>query len=660
MEFRNTLYIVFVCSIILGCGNSSDKEDKPPIVVTDTTPNEFQFSSKSDLEINQWIESESIVISGINTKTPISIEGGEYRIESGSFTEQNGSVTNNQTITVRTQLTEYGTSKVVNINVGGVSADFSVSAIASDTTPDDFDFEAKVDQDKNAWIESESIVIAGINAPTPVSIENGEFRIEGGEYQNGDAFIENNQTLQVRVKTADTFATIQKANVTVGDKVSEFRAVTIANVLFLGSDESYGRELRQTSLTPQSAELVTDVNIEFDSESGGTADFAGDIFHLAASTLMIDENGIWQVSNDNNNAIKKFDFEAEGIVVSGSYKASDNYLYFNAAPIENRVEREFNVFDWFGWQVWKTDGETLEVISTPSSNFIRIGIIVGDTSVGLVHTSKEWHSEKFTVYSEIHNTAKEYKLSNNSWDNYHVYADGDEFFIVDENIRSGMKAWLVTFDGITEILDIEGHYGTGEHGSSNVDRAYFVGSYNDGAVLFVNDIKNSNEDYWYFDSVEENLTKLLTISHDDIKDLGIGFDVHQLENSVLLYNQRNGLYLFDIESKTVSLKTTDAVYSIESVDDNVFVFSKNAVSLFKNGKLTSLIDSDTIESDSFELLHTLEGRNSHLKNISVTPVGSRVVFVLNGRLWMSDGSREGTLQLEDNLVLDASNIVSVK
>lgn len=661
MEFRNTLYIVFACSIILGCGNSSDQEDKPPIVVTDTTPNEFQFSSKSDLEINQWIESESIVISGINTKTPISIEGGEYRIENGSFTEQNGSVTNNQTITVRTQLTEYGTSKVVNINVGGVSADFSVSAIASDTTPDDFSFTPKINQEKNVWVESEKIIITGINSPTTVSIENGEFRINDGIYSINSALIENNQKLQVRLKTAETFSTKQTVKIKVGDTVTEFQAETLANVLFLGSDELYGKELRRTNLTPNSAELVADTNTTPKITAPGTKDFAGEIIHLTKSTLMIDESGIWQVPNTPNAVpVKKFDFEAEGIVLSkGTYEASDNYLYFNAAPIENRVEREFNVFDWFGWQVWKTDGETLEVISTPSSSFIRIGITIGDTSVGLVHTSKEWHSEKFTVYSEIHNTAKEYKLSNNSWDNYHVYADGDEFFIVDENIRSGMKAWLVTFDGMTEILDIEERYGTGEHGSSNAGRAYFVGSYNDGAVLFVNDIKNSNEEYWGFDSGKNELTKLITIPHDDIAIMGQGFNWYQLEDSVLLYNN-NGLYQLDIGRQEVSLISSAEVFDIISVDGQVIVFFINAVSVLKNSELVRLIDADTIGSESFELLHSWEARLSHRKRIKVATVGSRFVFVLNDRLWVSDGTSEGTFQVEDNLILDASNIVSLK
>lgn len=93
----------------------------------DIVPDSFSFTSKSDVTASTNIISESITVSGINVPAPISITSGEYSINDGIFTAENGLVAAGDS--VRVQLTSGGigsSTRTATLNIGGVTADFTV------------------------------------------------------------------------------------------------------------------------------------------------------------------------------------------------------------------------------------------------------------------------------------------------------------------------------------------------------------------------------------------------------------------------------------------------------------------------------------------------------------------------------------------------------
>lgn len=98
----------------------------------DTAPNAFSFTSQSGVALNTPITSNTVTISGIEVPAAISITIGSYSVGcSGTFTNQPGTISNNQTVCIRqTSSQSFSTSRVSTLTVGGVSATFTTTTRA--------------------------------------------------------------------------------------------------------------------------------------------------------------------------------------------------------------------------------------------------------------------------------------------------------------------------------------------------------------------------------------------------------------------------------------------------------------------------------------------------------------------------------------------------
>ncbi len=76
---------------------------------------------------NQWVESNSITVSGITEEIPINIQGGEYAVNNGNWTSSDGYVGNGQKVKVRVKVpTSYYDQNKAVININGVEREFKV------------------------------------------------------------------------------------------------------------------------------------------------------------------------------------------------------------------------------------------------------------------------------------------------------------------------------------------------------------------------------------------------------------------------------------------------------------------------------------------------------------------------------------------------------
>ena len=102
------------------------------LAAPDTTPDAFSFTDLSNQALSTQVESNAITVAGINAAAAISISGGEYQINGGSWTSAAGTVTNGQTVKVRhTTSASNGTATDTTLTIGGVADTFtSVTAAA--------------------------------------------------------------------------------------------------------------------------------------------------------------------------------------------------------------------------------------------------------------------------------------------------------------------------------------------------------------------------------------------------------------------------------------------------------------------------------------------------------------------------------------------------
>lgn len=94
----------------------------------DVMPDQFSFIDQIDVAWSKDITSNTITVSGINAPALISITGGTYSINGGSFTSENGTVNDGDTVTVKQ--TAASTSHMTTdakLTIGDGSDTFSVT-----------------------------------------------------------------------------------------------------------------------------------------------------------------------------------------------------------------------------------------------------------------------------------------------------------------------------------------------------------------------------------------------------------------------------------------------------------------------------------------------------------------------------------------------------
>jgi alpha-tubulin suppressor-like RCC1 family protein len=83
-------------------------------------PTPFAFISRFGVDLNTWTASNAVTIAGLSAATPISVSGGEYSIDGGSFTSASGTIANGSTIVVRVQSAPVNSATTAaDLTVGG-------------------------------------------------------------------------------------------------------------------------------------------------------------------------------------------------------------------------------------------------------------------------------------------------------------------------------------------------------------------------------------------------------------------------------------------------------------------------------------------------------------------------------------------------------------
>ena len=101
----------------------------------DTCPNDFIFGAVTGAAYSTSFTSNAVIIASINIPTPISITGGQYRINGGAFTSSAGTINNNDVVEVRqTSSATPSTLTVATLTVGCRVVPFNVTTAATTTT----------------------------------------------------------------------------------------------------------------------------------------------------------------------------------------------------------------------------------------------------------------------------------------------------------------------------------------------------------------------------------------------------------------------------------------------------------------------------------------------------------------------------------------------
>ena len=200
----------------------------------DLTPNPFVFLQIDEATPNTTYESEKVSITGITGNVSVSLTGSNAQVRicdvdglNCSSYELTGIVRNNQTIQIKSTTGEnYYTPYTTQVTVGTVSQLFTiVTGAPPDTNPTPFSIPSKVNQSISTLIESDSVLIGGINTTVSITASNGaEISIctEGicDNFLASPRTISNGQSFKVRLLSSSSYDTSVETSVKVGDSAS--------------------------------------------------------------------------------------------------------------------------------------------------------------------------------------------------------------------------------------------------------------------------------------------------------------------------------------------------------------------------------------------------------------------------------------------------------
>ncbi len=188
-----------------------------------TQPLPYSFSSVSNAELNTSIESAAVTLSGYELPVGVSITGGEYSVNNGSFTSSTGTLAIGSTVKIRVQsAATFNTSASARLTVGGVAATFLVRTRAARTQPNSFQFRALTGVEPSTITESESLTLSGYETTIPISITGGEYSINEADFTSAPGNIPPDARLKIRLRSSATFSNKKTASVTVGSFLSTF------------------------------------------------------------------------------------------------------------------------------------------------------------------------------------------------------------------------------------------------------------------------------------------------------------------------------------------------------------------------------------------------------------------------------------------------------
>jgi hypothetical protein len=161
----------------------------------------------------------------------ITIVGGEYRINGGSWTSAPGTVAEGDDVEVRGAASDfYDTETFVTVSIDSDEYQFSITTLAADTTPEAFSFVDQTDVELSIVCTSAAITVDGIEAPAVITISGGTYSINGGDFTSDAGVVSDGDLVQARVTSSGSYATGVTATVTIGGVSDGFTATTRAQV----------------------------------------------------------------------------------------------------------------------------------------------------------------------------------------------------------------------------------------------------------------------------------------------------------------------------------------------------------------------------------------------------------------------------------------------
>jgi ELWxxDGT repeat protein len=177
--------------------------------------------------------------------------------------------------------------------------DSSVAPIT--ITPRDFNLTSVTDTELGTQTTSNTITIAGLTIPTYITISNGEYSINGGEWKSTKSLVKNDDNLTVRHTTADTVSATTTTTLKIGGMTKTFGTTTTPltqvqrSYFFTATDGTNGYELWKSDGTADGTVMVKDIVADYGSYPSNFTVLGDKLYFNVSAGLMKMDYGLVMV-----------------------------------------------------------------------------------------------------------------------------------------------------------------------------------------------------------------------------------------------------------------------------------------------------------------------------------------------------------------------------
>jgi uncharacterized repeat protein (TIGR01451 family) len=174
--------------------------------------------------------SAPITVQGINAPTAITVSGGTYSINGGSFTASAGNVSLGDQVRARhTSSASFSTAVGTTVTIGGEFDTFTSTTEAADSTPNAFSFVDQIGVVQNSTITSAPITVAGINTAAAISVSGGTYSKNNGAFTAVAGTVVAGDEIRARHTSSASFNTTVNTTVDIAGVSDVFSSTTLQN-----------------------------------------------------------------------------------------------------------------------------------------------------------------------------------------------------------------------------------------------------------------------------------------------------------------------------------------------------------------------------------------------------------------------------------------------
>ncbi|HBG07053.1 MAG: hypothetical protein A2075_22085 [Geobacteraceae bacterium GWC2_58_44] len=236
----------------------------------------FSFSpaSVTNVATGSTQTSNAVTVSLTGPDAAISVTGGEYKINAGTFTTAAGTVKNGDTVTVQhTASSTGGQTVTTTLTIGDKKATFS----STTATPFGFTEDVRFNVARAAKQTSAPLTVSITGASVAISVTGGDYSINDGPFTSDAGIVKNGERVTVQHTSANgTTETTVTTTLTVGGKSATFTTTTAGVVAQTVNASGAAGTLVTTETTLRLVPGIHTITLDAESQ-GGFADLSVDV-----------------------------------------------------------------------------------------------------------------------------------------------------------------------------------------------------------------------------------------------------------------------------------------------------------------------------------------------------------------------------------------------